>query len=464
LINVEQHRHWWSMLYSNVYAYHSPHISIYQLVAGLNACWLHCTKFYHDMLLSWTVQSDLGLVHVCADLEVPAAPSAQPTPTVLASASMLVSHAQQTLQVLLAQTLPVHACVGRALVVPLVQHALLEPSPLVVPQHPPMPLAPAAATLALDLPLTLPLQQLPTTHAFASLGLEVPAAHHALPTPLAQEAALIHAWLALPALSAHQTLKVSQIVRLLLALLANSCLLVPTTPRSPASASLDSAQAVPPHPASSAQLAPFLLVAHTMAACLVASALQVLKVPQPGMTVCHPNCHARLAWALLLGLCLPANVPACLALVSTARVLVVPCVQQVVGLLAYLPQMSVPLAPLAPLALQALQALVPAMLPTAPVQLVCGSQQIPRHLHLLSVCASLALAQVRRGGCLFLKNLMHVDLSQKELQAERIMTSAFAEASAHVTNCFTLLLAASQCKTDQCMCGAQLVISTLESI
>jgi hypothetical protein len=102
---------------------------------------------------------------------------------------------------------------------------------------------------------------------------------------------------------------------------------VPTTPRSPASASLDSVQAVPPHPAPSAPLAPFLLVAHMMAACLVASALQVLKVPQPGMTVCHPSFHARLAWGLLLGRCLPLNVPACLALVSTAPALAVPCVR-----------------------------------------------------------------------------------------------------------------------------------------
>jgi hypothetical protein len=212
-------------------------------------------------------------------------------------------------------------------VVPLVLHALLELSPLAVIQLPPMPLAPAAVTLVLDLPQTPPLQPLPTTHVFASLGLEVPAAHLALPIPLAQEAALIHAWRALPALSAHLTLKTSQIVRLQIAQLANSCLLVPTTPRSPASASLDTAQAVPPHPASSALLAPFLLVARTMAACLVALALQVLKVPQPAMTVCHPSFPARLAWVLLLGLCLPPNVPACLALVSTAPALAVPCVR-----------------------------------------------------------------------------------------------------------------------------------------
>jgi hypothetical protein len=106
---------------------------------------------------------------------------------------MLVCNAQQTLQALQAQPLPVHVSARRALVVPLVQHALLEPSPLAVPQRPPMPLAPAAATLVLDLPQTPLLQPLPTTHVFASLGLEVPAAHLALPTPLAQEAALIHA-------------------------------------------------------------------------------------------------------------------------------------------------------------------------------------------------------------------------------------------------------------------------------
>jgi hypothetical protein len=240
---------------------------------------------------------------------------------------MLVCNAQQTLQALQAQNFPVHVSARRVLVVPLVLHALLEPSLLVVPQRPPMPLAPDVATLALDLPQTPPLQPLQTMHVFASLGLEVPAAHLALPTPLAQEAALIHAWLALPALSAHQTLKASRTVRLRFAWLANSRLLVPTTPRSPASASLDLAQAVPPPPASSALLAPFLLVAHTMPACLVASALQVLKVPQPGMTVCHPSFHARLAWVLLLGLCLPLNVPACLALVSTAPALAVPCVR-----------------------------------------------------------------------------------------------------------------------------------------
>jgi hypothetical protein len=313
------------MLYSSEYAYHLPHISTHQLVAGLKPCCLHCTNLCHDMLFSWAVPSDLELLHVCADLEVPTAPSAQPTPTVLASASMLVCNAQQTLQVLLAQTLPGHVCVGRALVDPLVQHALLEPSPLVVPQRPPMPLAPAVATLALDLPQTPPRQPLLTTHVFASLGLEVPAVHLALPTPLAPEAALIHAWLALPALPAHLTLKASQTVRLQFAQLANSCLLVPTTPRSPASANLDLARAVPLHPASSAQLAPFLLVAHTMPACLVALALQVLKVPQPVMTVCHLSFHVRLAWVLLLGLCLLPNVPACLALVSTAPALAVPC-------------------------------------------------------------------------------------------------------------------------------------------
>jgi hypothetical protein len=274
------------------------------------------------------LQIDLGLLPAaCADLEVPPAPSAHQTPTVLALALMLVCNAQQTLQALQAQTLPVHASARRALVVPLVLHALLEPSPLAVPQRPPMPLAPAVATLALDLPQTPPLQLLPTTHVFASLGLEVPAAHLALPTPLAQEVALIRAWLALPALSAHQTLKVSQIVRHQYARLANSRLLVPTTPRSHVSASLDSAQAVPPHPASSAPLAPFLLVAHTMPACLVGSALRVLKVPQPGVAVCHPSFHARLAWVLLLERCLPLNVPACLALVSTALALAVLCVQ-----------------------------------------------------------------------------------------------------------------------------------------
>jgi hypothetical protein len=210
------------------------------------------------------LQIDLGLLPACADLEVPPAPSAHQTPTVLASTLMLVCNAQQTLQALQVQPLPVHVFARQALVVPLVLHALLEPSPLAVPQRPPMPLAPDVATLALDLPQTLPLQPLPTTHVFVRQGLEVQAAHLALPTPLAQEVALIHAWLALPALSAHQTLKVSQIVRHQYARLANSCLLVPTTPRSPASASLDSAQAVPPHPASSAPLAPFLLVAHTM--------------------------------------------------------------------------------------------------------------------------------------------------------------------------------------------------------
>jgi hypothetical protein len=273
------------------------------------------------------LQIDLGLLPSCAGLEVPPAPSAHPTPTVLASALMLVCNAQQTLQALQAQPLPVHVSARRALVVPVVLHALLEPSPLAVPQRPPMPLAPAVATLALDSPQLPPLQPLPTTHVFASLGLEVPAAHHALPTPLAQEAALIHAWLALPALSAHQTLKASQIVRHQSARLANSCLLVPTTPRSPASASLGSAQAVLPHPASSALLALMLLVAHTMPACLVASALQVRKVPQAGLAVCHPSFHARLAWVLLLGLCLPLNVPACLALVSTAPALAVPCVR-----------------------------------------------------------------------------------------------------------------------------------------
>jgi hypothetical protein len=269
------------------------------------------------------LQIDLGLLPACADLEVPPAPSAHQTPTVLASTLMLVCNAQQTLQALQVQPLPVHVFARQALVVPLVLHALLEPSPLAVPQRPPMPLAPDVATLALDLPQTLPLQPLPTTHVFVRQGLEVQAAHLALPTPLAQEVALIHAWLALPALSAHQTLKVSQIVRHQYARLANSCLLVPTTPRSPASASLDSAQAVPPHPASSAPLAPFLLVAHTMPACLVASALQVLKVPQPGVAVCHPSFHARLAWVLLLERCLPLNAPACLALVSTALALAV---------------------------------------------------------------------------------------------------------------------------------------------
>jgi hypothetical protein len=150
----------------------------------------------------------IGLLHACAGLEVPPAPSAHETPTVLASALMLVCNAQQTPQALQAQPLPVHVSARRALVAPLVLHALLEPSPLAVPQRPPMPLAPAVATLALDSPQTPPLQPLPTTHVFASLGLEVPAAHHALPTPLAREAALIHAWLALPALSAHLTLKV----------------------------------------------------------------------------------------------------------------------------------------------------------------------------------------------------------------------------------------------------------------
>jgi hypothetical protein len=79
--------------------------------------------------------------------------------------------------------------------------------------------------------------------------------------------------------------------------------------------------------------------------------------------------------------------------------------------------MFVPLAPLASPALQALQALVPAMLPIAPVLLACGSPQIPQHLHLLSVCASLALAQVRRWGegCMSLKNVMNVDPSQQEV-------------------------------------------------
>jgi hypothetical protein len=240
---------------------------------------------------------------------------------------MLVCNAQQTLQALQAQPLPVHVSARRALVVPLVQHALLEPSPLAVPQRPPMPLAPAAATLVLDLPQTPLLQPLPTTHVFASLGLEVPAAHHALPTPLAREAALIHAWLALPALSAHLTLTTSQIVRLQFAQLANICLLVPSLPRSPASASLDLAQAVPPHPAPSAPLAPFLMVAHMMPACLVASALQVPKVPKQRTTVCHPRFHAQLAWVLLLGRCLQLNVPACLALVSTVPALAVPCVR-----------------------------------------------------------------------------------------------------------------------------------------
>jgi hypothetical protein len=218
------------------------------------------------------VQSDLGLPAACADSEVPPAPSAQPTPTVLASALIFVCCAQQTLQALQAQPPPAHVCAWRALVVPLVPHAWLEPSPLAVPQRPPTPLATDVATPALDSRLTPPLQPLPITHVFASLDLEVPAALRVLPTPLAQEAALIHVWLALPALSAHQTLKVSRIVRHLSARLANNCLLVPTTPRSPASASLDLAQVVPPHPASSAQLAPFLLVAHTMAACLVALA------------------------------------------------------------------------------------------------------------------------------------------------------------------------------------------------
>ena len=112
-----------------------------------------------------------------------------------------------------------------------------------------------------------------------------------------------------------------------------------------------------------------------------------------------------------------------------APALAVPCVRWAPGLLACLPQLSVPLAPLAPPALQALQALVPAMLPTAPVLLVCGSPPIPQALHLLSVCASLALAQVRRGG-MSLKTMMHVDPSQQ--QAKGITTSVFSEVSAQV--------------------------------
>jgi hypothetical protein len=134
------------------------------------------------------------LLPVCArlGLEVPPVPSAQPTPTVLASALMLVCSAQQTLQALLAQPPPVHVSARQALVVLAVPHALLEPSPQVAPHLPPMPLAPAVATQALDSRRTPPLQPLLTTLVFASLDLEVPAALHVLPTPLVQEAALIH--------------------------------------------------------------------------------------------------------------------------------------------------------------------------------------------------------------------------------------------------------------------------------
>jgi len=133
-----------------------------------------------------------------------------------------------------------------------------------------------------------------------------------------------------------------------------------------------------------------------MPACLVDLASQALKAPRQEMTVWHPRFNALLAWALLLGLCLLTNVPACLALVSMAPALAAPCVLLAAGLLACPPQTSVPLAPLAPPAPQALQVLVLAMPPTAAVLLACGSPPTPQRLHLLSVCAGLALAQVRR--------------------------------------------------------------------
>jgi hypothetical protein len=57
------------------------------------------------------------------------------------------------------------------------------------------------------------------------------------------------------------------------------------------------------------------------------------------------------------------------------------------------------------------------------------------------------------GGCMSLKSLLHVDLSQQEVQAEGIMTSVFAEATAQV-----LLL--GRLHITLCMC-AELVIVTL---
>jgi hypothetical protein len=131
-----------------------------------------------------------------------------------------------------------------------------------------------------------------------------------------------------------------------------------------------------------------------MAACPVDLASQALKAPRQEMIAWYPRFNALSAWALLLGLCLLTNVPACLALVSMALALAAPCVLLAAGLLACPPQTSAPLAPLAPPAPKALQVLGLAMPPTAAVLLVCGSPPTPQRLHLLSVCAGLDLEQV----------------------------------------------------------------------